>query len=465
MRRGIAGVIGMCCLGLAVLGAKPLRPYRGPEEITRVLAQGAHAGDCDACHTAHGRGEVVYEHALLGPNENSLCDRCHDTPWAGGSYAGPERYLGSSHGTAPGTVWPGPVPPPRTEAGAAGKCVNCHEPHGLLDATGEIPMLAVAREEALCLTCHDGAPAATNIGADLAKPYRHPITTYSGRHKGPLESQPGDFATLPVDNRHVECADCHNPHLGTADPGGPPPAPGLSRVNLGVSRVLVQNGPAGTVPTYTFAAGSDTLSVPVAEYQLCFKCHSSWTTQPTGQSNLAFQLSPANASYHPVEAPGRDPFIAPGAFVTGWSAASLTRCGDCHGSDFEGGPRGPHGSSYRYILKRPYTASSLSRFMTSDEQCFACHAYDVYANPAALDLVRANSRFNAPGAAQGHAEHVGARGVPCYACHATHGSPTRTHLIVTGRTPGIVAFSETPTGGTCEATCHAAKSYTINYPR
>jgi len=465
MRRLILTLAAASLAALAILGAKPLRPSRTPEEITRVLATGAHAGDCDACHTAHGRGEVVYEHALLGPNENSLCDRCHATPWAGGSYAGTAPYLGSSHGTDPGTVWPGPTPPPRTEAGAAGKCVNCHEPHGLLDAAGEIPMLAVRREEALCLTCHDGAPATANIGADLVKPYRHPVATYTERHRGPAESQPGDFATLPLDHRHAECQDCHNPHIAAADPGGPPPAPALSRVNVGVSRVRVQNGPAGTPPTYTFAAGSDTLSAPLAEYQLCFKCHSSWTTQPTGQTNLAFQLNPANASYHPVEAAGRDPSIAPGAFVPGWSAGSLTRCGDCHGSDFDGGPRGPHGSIYRHILKRPYTASSQPRPMTSDELCFTCHAFDVYANPAAADLVRGESRFNKPGAVLGHAEHVGERNVPCYACHVTHGSPTRGHLIVTGRAPGIVAFTESPTGGTCQATCHDAKSYTVNYAR
>ncbi len=463
--RAIGGMLGVLCLGLVALGAKPLRPYRTAEEITRVLATGAHAGDCDQCHSAHGRGEVVYEHALLGPNENSLCDGCHDTPWAGGSYPGTVAYLGSSHATDPGTIWPGPTPPPRTEPGAAGKCLNCHEPHGLLDASGEIPMLAVAREESLCLACHDGAPAATDIGADLAKPYRHPVVAYRDRHAGPLESQPADFASAPVDRRHAECVDCHNPHLGSADRTGVPPAPDLSRVNLGVSRLLVQNGPAGIPPTYMFVAGSDTLSAPLAEYQLCFKCHSSWTTQPTGQTNLALQLNPANPSYHPVEAAGRDPNIAPGAFVPGWSATSLTRCGDCHGSDFEGAPRGPHGSSYRYILRRPYTASSQPRLMTPDELCFSCHSYDVYANAASPELVLASSRFNPPGESTGHAAHAGNGNVPCFACHGTHGSPTHGHLIVTGRVPGIAAFTESPTGGTCQSTCHDMKSYTVNYAR
>jgi predicted CXXCH cytochrome family protein len=465
MKLGLPKLAGWMLLALLCMGARPLHPYRTSAGITALLSQGAHAGDCEQCHTMHGDGPVVYGKALRGPNENSLCDRCHDTPWAGGSYAGTSLYAGASHGAGTGTVWPGPDPPPRTEAGAAGKCVNCHDPHGWSDNAGYIPALAVAREEALCLACHDGAPATTNIGADLNKPYRHPVTTYTGRHKGPLESQPADFAVSPQDNRHSECADCHDPHVATADRSGPPAAPALSRSNLGVSRVLVQNGAPGMRPTYSFAAGSDTLTVPVAEYQLCFKCHSSWTTQPTGQTDLALELNPANASYHPVEAQGRDATIAAGAFVPGWSATSLTRCGDCHGSDFAGAPRGPHGSSYRYLLARPYEASSQPRLMTSDEACFSCHAYDVYANPASPDLIRASSRFNKPGAIAGHAEHVGQNNVPCYACHVTHGAAFQNHLIATGRIPGILAFIETPTGGTCTPSCHGPQTYAVDYGR
>jgi predicted CXXCH cytochrome family protein len=465
MRRVPLRLAGLVFIGLVILGAKPLHPYRTIVGITGTLAESAHAGDCDQCHTMHGQGPIAYGHALVGPNENSLCDRCHNTPWAGGSYAGTDLYLGSAHDTSPKMVWPGPEPPPRTEAGAAGKCLNCHDPHGWVDATGLIPMLTIGREEALCLTCHDGAPASSNIGVDLAKAYAHPVILYSGRHKGPTESQPIDFGTIPQNSRHSECQDCHNPHVASVDRAGVPPAPELSRVNLGVSRLLVQNGGPGAPPTFTFAPGSDTLSLPRAEYQVCFKCHSSWTTQPTGQTDLALELNPANASYHPVEAAGRDPNIAAGAFTPGWSATSLTRCDDCHGSDFPGSPRGPHGSSYRYILKQPYQASSQPRLMASDEVCFSCHSYDVYGNPASSDLVRGASRFNAPGATQGHAEHVGQQNVPCYACHATHGAPFQGHLIVTGRNPGITVFTETPGGGTCQSTCHAQQSYTVTYAR
>lgn len=466
MRRRVwtIGIVALAAL-LSLSAARPVRPQRTPAQITAAVESGAHTGDCDRCHTMHGEGPVVYGHALLGPNENSLCDGCHVTPWAGGSYAGAAPYMASSHASGAASVWPGPDPPARTEAGAAGKCLNCHDPHGSSDGAGAIPAMTLAREERLCLTCHDGSPAATSIGADLAKPFRHPMSAFSGRHAGALESQPSAFAASPVDRRHAECVDCHDPHVSAPDRGGPPAAPSLSRVNLGTSRVLVQNGAPGIAPAYTFAAGSDTLTAPLAEYQLCFKCHSSWTTQPTGQTDLALALNPANPSYHPVEAAGRDVTIAPAAFALGWSAASLTRCGDCHGSDYSGAPRGPHGSSYRHILRRPYEASSMPRVTTSDELCFSCHSWDVYANPSPPAGAASASRFNAPGAEAGHTEHVGGHQVPCYACHVTHGSASQPHLIATGRAPGITTYAETPAGGTCTPTCHGQASYGVNYGR
>jgi predicted CXXCH cytochrome family protein len=467
LRNSLLGLAGLCLAGLFVIGAGPRDPARTQELVTKALALGDHAGECSQCHSAHGtaQGDLVFEHALIGPDDNTLCARCHTTPWTGGSFGDTWTYTGSAHGLSPDMIWPGPSPPARTETNAANKCVNCHDPHGREDASGLVPSLCFSREESLCLACHDGSPATRNIGAEFAKPYRHPTTNYGGRHRGALESQSADFGAAPTDNRHAECEDCHNPHLAYADRGGLPPAPLLSRLNLGVSRVLVQNGSPGAPPAYYFTPGSDTLSTPVAEFQLCFKCHSSWTIQPTGQTDLARELNPANPSYHPVEGVGRNVSIDPGAFVVGWSAGSLTRCGDCHGTDVDGGPEGPHGSAYRYILRQPYTASAQPRSMGSDEICFRCHAYDAYANPLASATVLGYSRFNEPGAGKGHAKHVGEEQVPCYACHVTHGSGSRPFLVATGRVPGIVSYAESPTGGSCQPTCHGLETYTVNYAR
>jgi predicted CXXCH cytochrome family protein len=350
------------------------------------------------------------------------------------------------------------------EANAANKCVNCHDPHGWADGVGVIPNLLVAREENLCLTCHDGFPAMTDVRSDFQKPFRHPAPEWFDRHRGAGESLPEDFGTSPTDQRHAECEDCHNSHVARADRAGTLAPPAASKTLLGVSRVQVLNGGAGSVPSFVFSPESDTLSAPVAEYQLCFKCHSSWTTQPFGQPDMAVLFNPANPSYHPVEAPGKNPNIASFAFIGGWDSSSMMYCGDCHGSDLEM-TRGPHGSIYQHILKRPYTASSFDHTSTPDELCFACHAYDTYADKSSPDLIQSASRWNEPEFDKGHAWHVDGRGVPCYACHDSHGSTTLPHLLVTGRNPGLIDFTETATSGTCTPACHRAKTYTVNYAR
>lgn len=456
----LMGALLLISLSATAVARPVLRPA---SEIIQILASGPHAGDCERCHSMHSEGATPQPMALVGPDDNTLCDGCHVTPWEGGSYPGATPYVNSPHGSDPAMIWPGSDPPMRTEPGAAGKCVNCHDPHGRQDGQGNVPMLAYQREEALCLTCHDGNPTTPNIDADLRRAWRHPVTEYSGRHSGPAEPSPADFAVAPVNRRHAECEDCHNPHLARRGPSAPAPGEAGNEL-IGVSRLQVLNGPAGAPPTFTFRAGSDTTTRPVLEYQVCFKCHSSWTVQPGGQTDQALVLNPANPSFHPVEAAGRNSGIAFGAFVNGWSGLSITRCGDCHGSS-SGGAEGPHGSNYRYILRAPYTASPNLRTTTSDEICFQCHSYDVYADDGSSDPVRAQSRFNKPGADKGHAEHVGEEQVPCYACHVTHGSATQPFLLVTGRNPGLNSYSRSANGGTCSPTCHGSESYTVNYAR
>ena len=468
--RRIAFALAPLVFALAVLGAgrapqHPLHTPRPAAAIKTSLSESAHAGDCEQCHTTHGGDQpTVYPNALTSPDDNALCARCHSTPWSGGSFGGDELYRGTGHGSSTRMVWPGSDPPMRVEMDAATKCLNCHDPHGYSDGIGPIPMLGLQREEKLCLTCHDGSPAATDIASDLRKPYRHPTTDYTGRHTGPNESNPSDFGVSPLNNRHAECEDCHNAHVSRADGGSLDGSSDASKTTLGVSRVLVQNGLPGQRPLYTFIPGSDTLSTPDDEYQLCFKCHSTWTTQPSGQADLATVLNPANASFHPVEAQGRNPNVSPMSFAPGWSATSLTRCGSCHGSDF-GSTAGPHGSTNQYLLRRPSQASPASRMMGTDELCFSCHAYDVYANPSSAAMSRQASRWNGSDANNGHAQHVGTLSVPCYACHESHGSPQLPYLLATGRTPGLIAYSSTASGGTCTSTCHAVESYTLNYAR
>jgi hypothetical protein len=176
------------------------------------------------------------------------------------------------------------------------------------------------------------------------------------------------------------------------------------------------------------------------------------------------QFNSNNRSYHPVEAQGKNTNIAPNAFVNGWTGPSLMYCSDCHTSD-DVTVSGPHGSQYRYLLKQPSTASSAKRTMASTELCFNCHRFNTYANEGATAAEKGYSRFNLPATGVGHTKHVGDHQYPCYACHGSHGSTIQPNLIVTGRSPGINSYTQTPTGGTCLPTCHGSQSYQINYAR
>jgi hypothetical protein len=88
----------------------------------------------------------------------------------------------------------------------------------------------------------------------------------------------------------------------------------------------------------------------------------------------------------------------------------------------------------------------------------------VYANPAADQITLGASRFNTPSTA-GHAFHAGQQKIPCWSCHETHGSTRFASLIANGRDHEILSFTQMPNGGTCTSSCHASKTYTVNYGR
>ncbi|MFQ6039842.1 MAG: cytochrome c3 family protein [Candidatus Poribacteria bacterium] len=435
-------------------------PTAGVERIF-----GEPRGDCVHCHDEHASRDGAptpggpYDYLLFKANDNNLCytsdgaSACHATTGTSGVYQGLSVYEDSSHATSMEMYWPGPTPLSRPSSDY-GKCLNCHTPHGYKDALGLIPSQTFSREENLCQTCHDGFPA-IDVQSEITKPYRHPAGDYSGRHSS-SEYSPGDFDSL---NRHAECEDCHNPHYAKLDVITLSPPDASNRVK-GVSGVDVINGAAGSQPSYTYIPPNLGVSY---EYQLCFKCHSSWTIQPGGQPDMAALFNPNNPSYHPVEAQGQNTNIDSRAFVNGWAPTDTVYCNDCHTSD-NSSVRGPHGSLYNYILRKNYVKSSDTRTMSPDEICFNCHRYDTYANNNASDAVKRYSRFSK------HAKHTDKKQFPCYTCHNSHGSTEYPHLIVTGRQPGVVSYRKSGGMGYCAGTmgmpkCHMnEKSYEPSYP-
>lgn len=465
MKAGSAVLAGLLVASAAVAAPNGYRQTKHGDPVNgaqRLAEEGR--GECSQCHDEHASRDGVatggpFPYLLFAADDNALCATCHNISGSLSIYQGSVPYGNSSHGLSGSMTWPGPTPPGRSSSDA-GKCVNCHDPHGASDASGPIPAMTFAREEALCFGCHAGSPASTDVRSQFQKTSRHPIAV-SGKHDEAEAGDPSRVAAAPVNNRHAECDDCHNGHVAQRDLS-PPFPPSASNRLLGVSRIRVVNGPAGTKPTYAYSGPGD--SVSPNEYELCFKCHSSWTTQPAGQSDQALLFNPQNRSFHPIEASGKNLTIPPGAFAGGWDATRLVYCTDCHSSD-DATVRGPHGSSYEHLVKKSYPAIAGAQASTSTDLCFDCHAYDVYANALAPDTTQANSRFNRPQTSEGHAFHVGRQGITCYTCHVSHGSVLQPALIATGRVPGIISYLPTTAGGACTVTCHGAESYTVNYAR
>lgn len=394
---------------------------------------------CSTCHDVH-KSMGTDGNLLRSANETQLCIQCHamlDTT-SPASHINPQAA----------SLWPGGQYgsqfPAETDSSQRGGCGNCHRVHGWPDpssATNDYPTLLVEREENLCYTCHDGSPAAKNIRANFTRTYTHPVAL-SGRH---ATTEDGNSTQYGTANRHAECADCHDVHQLTPD-YTPATAPYASAALKGVPRVSVDNISAG-VTSYIYRPPSD--STPVKEYEVCFTCHSSWTTQPAGQKNYAAVFNTKNPSFHPVEATGLDTGINAGAFVNGWGPGMMVTCTDCHTSD-DTNIRGPHGSANQWILKKPYTRST-SGALASNGLCFDCHNPNVY-NTSGSTLSRFSGR-DRPGHTHG--------GYNCYACHESHGSTSKPFLIGNN----LETYTRTSTGGTCNPTCHGNESYSVAYPR
>ncbi len=317
-------------------------------------------------------------------------------------------------------------------------CAACHRAH---TAQGLV-LRGMWPEESLCLSCHEDDGPGTAVGGAFdyvnssTSIFIHDVAATDGIHRVG-ESHPEDFS-----GRHVECEDCHEPHKATR---GLANAPFLQREMTGIS---------GVDPLWT-APGSPTafqwLARAEREYQVCFKCHSSFTTLPTyipdgwdGSSlvadglrkltstdpqqvadsrDLAQEFNPYHASFHPVVAQGRNQNIPIGAFVEGWSSASMVYCTDCHSNpntSDEG--TGPHGSPWLHILNglaNYQTAKPDAPVYEGTEVCFQCHdAADYVQNDRDSNFRRGNRNL--------HGQH--SDNGSCYLCHDSHGSE-QSHLL------------------------------------
>ena len=293
----------------------------------------------------------------------------------------------------------------------ADQCAVCHRAH----AAKNPELLVNASQSGLCFTCHDntGQGATTDVQTHyaLARPANDPVKREYYSHDA--------VSSTPSTTRPSECADCHDSHKARPTPDSSPASNGTgwqaSGRLAGVSGVAVLNGPAGSAPGYTPLDG-DTNKITL-EYQLCFKCHSGSATllppvagKPSKDSlDKGVEFNPANASFHPVEAKGKNETPAMTASLTksspyklwNFTIGSTIRCLNCHASSTASGgtpplpPVGdpslplpgsalaPHTSVNRGILLRNYKdrvlKSTGEAYSAGDfALCYVCHGEEPF---------------------------------------------------------------------------------------
>jgi predicted CXXCH cytochrome family protein len=420
---------------------------------------------CSSCHDPHVEANPKFLHVGYtdGAGYGSpLCRTCHDKQyWSTVSNMSHREQTRQWNG-AGDNPWHVPghnLPNDPNSTNKANGCESCHQPHNA--ATSGSRILKQDGEAKVCLVCHNGNVSYWNIDAALNKMYAHPTKNpaYDGRHNpkrmpdGKVREEPANLGS----NRHAECEDCHNPHA--VSPGvspAPNPAVPNSTNNLAAP---VNKGVWGVQPTWPAAWQAVTTYTVVDDvqyqHQLCLKCHSYYAfgatppADPYGiiaggiNTDQAKEFNPNNASYHPVVAPGKNPFNDgvnnyASSLINGMTPTSIFTCSECHSDSnpFLPGLKGPHGADVWPILWGPYDRTT-GMINTQNHLCFKCHDWMIYAGTTDYNGTALKTGFRATtgqGLRNMHARHVNLRDMPCLACHTAvpHGMPNRA-LLVYGR--------------------------------
>jgi hypothetical protein len=254
-----------------------------------------------------------------------------------------------------------------------------------------------------------------------------------------------------IETRHVECADCHDPHATRAG-AGPRAVPANVR---GVS-----------------IAGGE-VSEASLTYEICLRCHGDSPGQPIArtqrqldQSNMRLKIQLDNPSFHPIAGIGRNSDVP--SLITPMTESSVIGCIDCHNSNSAvsaggAGPEGPHGSVFEPILVRNYlTLDNTPESASNYALCYGCHSRDSILNDESFSE---------------HDKHIRGEDTPCNACHDPHGvSNTQgtvannSHLInfdtriVSPNSNGDLFFvDEGNRAGSCSLSCHGEDHDNFNY--
>jgi predicted CXXCH cytochrome family protein len=390
---------------------------------------------CTACHDPHNN---QFGNFLVMDNSGSaLCVTCHQPgSWNSSAHAissvvAPAALVAEITGPATKSTATKSLPARATKMSAIG-CAACHANHR---AGGGKFLMRSSVAEQNCFVCHNGGiMLQKDVASDFQKPSVHPITLHSDSH-GPDED--------PVNpsERHVVCADCHNPHAAKKSTTVAPNLPGALAGVAGVT-----------------AAGG-VIRPAQREYEVCFRCHAdsrergeATVMRQFPQTNTRLQFAAGNQSFHPVEAAGKNSVSVPSLISPAWTVNSVMYCTSCHNSDTGpgaggSGASGPHGSEFRPLLERNLVMTDFQAENPSAYAlCYKCHNRSVV-------LSSTSFRF--------HQSHVVDDKTACTTCHDSHGVPNAPHLVnfnklyVTPNSVGVLNYSSTGLfKGVCSLTCH-----------
>ncbi len=415
------------------------RQLRDPERVDHRVKLGERGElECTACHDPHNNqyGDFL----RLPMREGALCITCHAM----------DGWRGSAHASSPVRM---PLlltqgQPPTFDDLSENACAACHVPHG----AAQRERLLRDRSYDLCLRCHDGITA-RDVSVVNGSRSGHRPTRLLDRHD-PAE----DWRSMPP---HVDCVDCHNPHAVKPGSGG------LS------ARTAALQGPlySGSMER---SAGVSLSGVEVEDarfdYEVCFRCHAD-NPVPIGRrivrdrdegGNVRRQFLPTAASAHPVAFASRLGAESPSLLPEVRSRGFLN-CQDCHNNPDArqlggGGPNGPHGSRYEFLLAARYeTQDFTSESPQVYALCYTCHD---------RNSILSDESFAT------HDLHVSRERTPCSACHSPHGvsgsSAEHSHLInfdvsiVSGERQFVDLGRQ---AGSCTLTCHGVRHVNFTYGR
>jgi len=469
---------------------------------------------------------------IFNKTADIICLACHEKDgWTGSAHAN-SAVADEIYAPAASTLREFPANLPVWRAA----CLNCHDPHAVQGTRRLVregtDSLAVPKQggnsaiEQGCYQCHSSTGAVLvnqgnanfevpDVALDFAslrhmpiaeQPEVHDIGTAAATTPGKdfLESR-SLLGTGGSQNRHVECTDCHNPHRViknrqfndtpiVADAAGTHEhqagtlhtniASGVLKGSWGVEPEYGSSAFLTTPTSFDLKRGTPPVGASTAasnswvtrEYQVCFKCHSTYGYNTAPQLGLSAGGTPTNTnaltrytdqamefqapladrgepggehrSWHPVtESTGRTTGIRQANannWLTPWNNSSFIGtqtmyCSDCHGSETagntvvpsggeDGRTWGPHGSSFDFILKGPWN-SQTGGPGTSDHLCFKCHSYNAYATDSGPD---APSGFGGDGDQNLHKMHADKLDfMRCTWCHVAvpHGWKNKAFLV------------------------------------